>query len=216
MVGLESFGSDNVLEMAGNLRRGNAAEVKALAAAEHGGRDLVRLGRGQDETGVRRRLFQRLEQGVKGAVGEHMHFVDDVDLVTALAGAKAYLVAQLADVVDTVVGGSVDLDQVDHAAFGDGDAGGALVAGTFGLWRAAVQRLGQDARRTGLARAARPGKEIGMGHTTFAQRIAQRLRYVFLANDLVKRSAPPLAIESCGHGGILPLKQMCGNLLAHK
>ena len=89
----------------------------------------MRFGGGQDEAGVRGRLFQRLEQRVEGAVGEHVHFVDDVDLVAALAGAKADLVAQFADIVDAVVGGSVDLDQVDHAPFGDGDAGGALLQG---------------------------------------------------------------------------------------
>ena len=38
-IGMESFGRDDVLQMPGNLGRGNAAEVKALAAAEHGGRE---------------------------------------------------------------------------------------------------------------------------------------------------------------------------------
>jgi hypothetical protein len=183
--------------MAGDLRCGNAAKIEALAAAEHRGRDLVRLGGGQDEAGVGRRLLQRLQQRVERAVAQHVHFVDDVDLVAALAGAKAYLVAQFADVVDAVVRRRVDLDQVDHAPFGDRVAGGTGIAGAFAFRRGAVERLGQDARRTGLAGAAWPGEEIGVRNAVFAQRIAQGLGYMLLAHHLVKGLAAPFAIE-CG------------------
>jgi hypothetical protein len=44
-------------------------------------RDLVRLGRREDELHVRRRLLERLQQRVEGLRGEHVHLVDDVDLV---------------------------------------------------------------------------------------------------------------------------------------
>jgi hypothetical protein len=57
MIGSETFGSHDVLEMTGNLGCRDAPKVKALAAAEHSGGNLVRLGRGQDETSVGRRLF---------------------------------------------------------------------------------------------------------------------------------------------------------------
>ena len=193
----EALGGDDVAQMAGDLRCGNAAKIEALAAAEHSGRDLVRLGGGQDEAGVGRRLLQRLQQRVECAVAQHVHFIDDVDLVAAFAGAKAHLVAQFADVVDAVVRRRVDLDQVDHAPFGDRVAGGAGIAGAFAFRRGAVERLGQDARRTGLAGAAWPGEEIGVRNAVFAQRVAQGLGYMLLAHHLVKGLAAPFAIE-CG------------------
>src|SRR5690606_32769444 len=104
----------------------DAPEVKPLAAAQDRGGNLVRFSGSKDKAGVGRRLFQRLEQRVKGADAEHMNFVDDVDLVLAFAGPKANLFAQFAHVVHTVVAGRVDLDQVDHAPFVDGNTGGAL------------------------------------------------------------------------------------------
>ena len=59
---------------------------KVLAARQDGRRDLVELGRGEDEDHVRRRLLEGLEEGVEGLRGEHVDFVDDVDLVAAVAG----------------------------------------------------------------------------------------------------------------------------------
>ncbi len=74
---------------------------------------------------------------------------------------------------------------------------GQWLQGRSLLGRGAVERLGQDAGRAGLARAARPGEEIGVGHPLLAQGIAQRLGDVLLADDLVKGLAAPLAVE-CG------------------
>ncbi len=61
------------------------------------------------------RLFQRLQQGVEGRRGEHVHFVDDVDLVAPLVGGEVDLIAQVAHVVHAGIGGGVDLDQVEEA-----------------------------------------------------------------------------------------------------
>ena len=49
-------------------RGGNAAQVEALAAGEDRGQDLFRVGGGEDELHVRRRLFERLEQRVERRV----------------------------------------------------------------------------------------------------------------------------------------------------
>ena len=63
-------------------------EVVPLAAREDGDRDLVRLGRREEELDVRRRLFQRLQQGVEGPGREHVDFVDVVDLEPGPAGPE--------------------------------------------------------------------------------------------------------------------------------
>ncbi len=77
----------------------------------------MNLGRGEDEDRVTRRLFEGLQQRVEGRLGEHVDLVDDVDLVLALVGRIAYLVSQVANVVDAAIAGRVYLDEVERAAF---------------------------------------------------------------------------------------------------
>ena len=52
-------------------------------------RHLVRVGRRQDEDDVRRRLLERLEQRVERRVGQHVHLVDEVDLVLRRRRARS-------------------------------------------------------------------------------------------------------------------------------
>ena len=55
----------DTLEMFDQQRGIDAAQIEALAAREHRHRHLADFGGGEDELGVRRRLFQRLEQRVE-------------------------------------------------------------------------------------------------------------------------------------------------------
>ena len=114
--GLERFigyltlvvGNDGT-EFIDDLCGGYPVEVEMLAPAEDGLGYLVRLGSRKDKFGVERRLFEGLEEGVEGLFGEHVHFVDDVDLVIAVAGGVADRLGDPADIVDAAVGGAVDL-----------------------------------------------------------------------------------------------------------
>jgi hypothetical protein len=59
------------------------------------------------------RLLERLEQGIEGGVGNLVRLVKDVDLEAVARGPVAGGVAELADLVDTAIGGGVDLDDVN-------------------------------------------------------------------------------------------------------
>jgi hypothetical protein len=59
-------------------------------------------------------FLKGLEQSVERVAGEHVDFVDDVDLESARAGRVLRVLAQLADVIDAVVGCPVNFDDV-HA-----------------------------------------------------------------------------------------------------
>ncbi len=63
-----------------------SGEVEPLAAREDRNGDLRRLGRAEDELHMLGWLFQRLQQGVEGLLGEHVDFVDDVDLEPRATG----------------------------------------------------------------------------------------------------------------------------------
>jgi hypothetical protein len=71
------------------------ARWRVMSAVLIGFGQLVRLGGGQNEHGVRRRFLEGLEQGVEGLGGEHVDFVDNVDFVFALGGREINLFAQV-------------------------------------------------------------------------------------------------------------------------
>ena len=146
----------------GDDRGADAPKVKPLAAGEDGGGNLVHLGGGEDEDDVLGRLLHDFEQGVKGPDAEHVGLVDDVDAVADLSGGEVCLLAQLADVVDAVVAGRVDLGDVEHRAVVDALADVTHPAGIAVVLVWAVDRLGDDLGAGGLAGAARAGEQVGV------------------------------------------------------
>ena len=101
----------------------NLLQVELQAARQHRHRDLLRIGRREHELHVLRRLLERLQHRVEGVAREHVHFVDDVDLVAAGGRRVQRVLEQLAHVVDLRVGRRVELDQVDEAPGVDLGAG---------------------------------------------------------------------------------------------
>ncbi len=168
---------------------GNAAQVEALAAAEHGDRQLVDLGGREEELHVRRRFLKRLEQGVESVARQHVDFVDDVDLVARADRGVAHRLDDLAHVVDAGVAGGVHLDHVDVAAFGDGDARLAHAARidrrpALPVGPDAVERLGDQPRGRGLADPAHAGHQEGMRQPLALDRVGERAHHRLLADQL--------------------------------
>ena len=139
---------------------------------------------------MRRRLLQRLEQRVEGRVRQHVHFVDQVDLVLAGAGREGHLVAQAADLVDAAVAGRVQLDQV-HRAAGRGRRRRTRTRCRARRRARLVQFSALASRRPvrGLAGAARPREQVGVRHAAGRQRVRQRRRDVLLAGQLARSCA---------------------------
>ena len=173
----------------------DAVEVEALAAGQDRGRKLLGLGGGQDEHGVLRRLLQGLEQRVERAGGEHVHLVDDVDLVAGQRRGILNLVAQLADVVHAGVGGRVDLQHVHAVLAGQRLADFALAAGVAVYGMQAVDGPGEHLRRSGLARTARAAEQVGVGDAVGLHLTAQGAHHRILIADFRKRAGPPRAIQ---------------------
>lgn len=177
------LGSD-VHQVLGDDGGGNRPQVEALAAGEDGGKDFVRLRGGKDEFDVWRGFFKRFEQGVEGFLGQHVYFVDIHDAELAPGGGELDVVAQVADVVDAAVGGTVDFQYVETPAFGDFFADIAMrVEVGFGAVRA-VQRFGEDAGSGCFARSSgadekgrrEPGGSVRSHCATCAQRVLVRGR----------------------------------------
>ena len=180
--------------------RRKALEVELQAARQHRHRQLLRIGGREQELDVRRRLLERLQQRVEGVRRQHVHFVDEVDLVAAARRRVLHVVEQLARVVDFGARGGVDFDQVDEAPFVDLAAGAALAAGRRRHAGLAVERLREDARDGGFAYAARAGEQERVVHAAGLERVDERAHDVFLAGQLGEIARPPFACESeIGH-----------------
>ena len=106
-----------------------AGEVEAVAAVDDRRQDLRRLGRREHEDRVRRRLLERLEERVPRLGREHVRLVEDVDLVAPGHRRVDDALAQVADVVDGVVGRRVHLDDVERGRARDRHARVAHAAG---------------------------------------------------------------------------------------
>ncbi len=135
------------------------------------------------------RLFQGLQQCIEGLIGQHVHFVDDVDLVARATGPHTNIGSQLPDFIDTAIAGSIDFDHIDVLARIDGLR--YIVVQRSGGWPArGVQSFGEDPGRGSFANSTSTCKQVGVPHPTSGDRLAKGLAYVFLANQFLKRLGP--------------------------
>ena len=175
----------------------DALQVEALAARQHRYRHLARLGGGEDELHMIGRLFQRLEQAVEGLLGQHVHLVDDVDLVARGIRLVVRTIDQLADVVDAGMRGGVHLDHVEMPALENGPAMHALrrhVEGwTGGARRLVIERARDQPCGCGLADAAHAGQHIGLGDAPRSERVPERAHHGLLAYQLGEDLGPVFA-----------------------
>ena len=166
-------------------------------------RHVLRIRRRHHELDVRRRLFDRFQQRVEGALRQAVDFVDDEDLeAIAHRRDRQRLDDDLAHGIDAGVGGAVDLEDVDVAALRDLDAGVALAARLGRRSLFAIQRPREDPRRGRLPDAARARKDKGLRETPRRDGVLQRLDDAALADDVIEPLRAPFSGEGdVGHEG---------------
>jgi hypothetical protein len=180
VVEADAFSAEDVLDARADLLRGQELEIIPLAAGQNRDRNLVHLGRREDELHVRRRLFEGLEQGVERARREHVHLVDDHDL-EAVARGQVGSVSCSSRMSSTLCASRRRSRGRRRRRARDLLARRALRRVDGGaVGREAVERLGHDARDRGLAHAARPGEQERVRDASLRNRVAQRLRDVLL------------------------------------
>ena len=115
-----------------------------------------------------------------------MYFVDVDDAELAAHGGEAHGVSQVAHLIDTIIRGAVDFEDVHAPAFSDFDAdGGFRIEVDFrSAW--AVECFGEDASGGGFAGSARADEEVSVGDAILRDGIAQCSHDVFLAQDVIE------------------------------
>ncbi len=138
----------------------DATEVITLGARKNRFGNFERLGRGENEHHVRRRLLERLEQGIERRAGQAVHFVDDIDAPFSVGRQVADILPEGTDIIHPGIGGGVDFQHVERAPAGDLLAGGTFATRRFRGAVDAVDRFGQNPRDRRFAGPARTAKQI--------------------------------------------------------
>ena len=192
---LQVFFLRHIGEPCGDVLGRDPVEVEPLAAGQDGGRKFVDFGRGEHELDVLRRLLERLQQRVERAGGKHVDFVDDVDAVLAADGREVRFVADLTDVVDTVVRGGVDLDDVEDGPGVDTLASLTAVAGVPVHRVLTVDCFREDLGAGRLAGTSRTGEQVGVGMPTRPHLVHEGPGDVFLPDDVREDLGSPLPVQ---------------------
>ena len=175
-------------------------EAVSLAAGKYRRRDLVELSCCEDKGQMLGRLFENFQQSVERRRGQHVHLIDDIHTLLDRNGGEHGLLTQLTNIVNAVVGRSVDLYNIKNTAVLNSDAGGAFAAGIAVFGMLAVECLGKDLCTCGLACAPRADEQVRMGQPAGDYLVFERFGNVLLPDDLVKGLGPPFPIQSLIHG----------------
>ncbi|OSM07631.1 putative Dual specificity phosphatase, catalytic domain protein [Magnetofaba australis IT-1] len=191
----------NLAQIAAQGLQRHALEIIALAAADDGGQNLAHFGGGEDEFDVGRRLFQGFEQGVEGALGEHVGFVQGVD-AEAAAGLIPHPVEQFAHVIDAGARGGVHLQHIRVVACCDAAAGVTLATRVGGHAGLTVETHGHQPRQSGLAHPTDAGKQKRLRESALGQRVFERAHRVLLSDQIGEVAGAPFARQNHirGHG----------------
>jgi hypothetical protein len=167
-------------------------KAEVLATGADGSGNVFRLRGGHHEDDVRRWFLQSLEQRVEGRVGDLMSFVENVNLVAISGGSVASGVAQFANLVNSAIGGRVDLDHVHGVALANFDAGvtnsAGFGCGTVGRadFSAAIESLSYNAGDGGFADAAMAREDVAVRNAILRKGIEQGASDVILAGNVGK------------------------------
>jgi len=138
------------------------------------------------------RLLESLQESVEGILGEHVHFIDDVDLVLETRRRIPHAFPEISDVVDPAIARSVDLDDIERPPCRDLLTGRSISARLLGSPFFAIEGLGEDPRHGGLPDPTGTGEDVGMRGPPGLEGIGERAGDVTLSSHLAECLRAPL------------------------
>ena len=129
-----------------------------------------------------------------------MDLVHDIDPLFYVGRGVDGLIPQGPDLIYAVIGGGVQLQNIQKAAAFQPQTARTLTAGVTVYRVLTVDGLGQNFGAGGLAGTSCAGEQIGMGGTALCHLLFQGLGDVLLTDDVGKHLGPPLAVQRLIHG----------------
>ncbi len=93
--------------------------VMALTPGKNSDRNFIWICGGKKELHMRWRFFENFEKGIERGITEHMHFINDINLIRTVCGHVVGVFAKLADIFNFVVGCAVNFKHICGMAGGD-------------------------------------------------------------------------------------------------
>ena len=179
--------------MFGNTLSAEVFKIELQTSRQHRDRQFLRIRGGEQKLYVRRRLFEGFQQRSKARLGEHMHFIDKIDLVATSRGRILNIVQQLAHIIYASARCSIHLNQIDKPPFADLSTGGTLTAGNRTDTGFTVEAFREDPSNSGFTHSPGPGKQIGMVQSIVIESIDQRLQHMLLTSHFGENTRAPFA-----------------------
>ena len=160
---LDMFARSHILQMLDNIRYRDAREIINLATRQNRRQHLMFLRRCQNKQSMVWRLLQRLQESIEGGGTQHVHLIDNKNLVFSDGRRDAHLVNQRADIIDRVIRSRIQLVDIVRPLFVESLARFAFVASlTLSSRVQTINRLGKNTGTRSLTHAARTTKQIGV------------------------------------------------------
>ncbi len=142
-----------------------------------------------------RGFFKGLQERIEGSSGEHVDFVDDVDLVFGSCRKVVDFFDDPANIFNAVIGSCIHLDDIEEITTEDSFAYLALITGIAILGVEAIHSPGKYLCNGCFTGSPSPTKEIGMTDLRAENSLAEGLDDGILTYDIIKGLRSPLAIE---------------------
>ena len=179
----------------------DAAQVETLAARQHRHRHLADFGGCENELCVRRRLFQRLQQRVERRARQHVHFVEDVDLVARahrrVAEASLIWRTSSTPLCEAASISSTSGWRLSMIAWQCTPITGILIVGLFRPSRRAfvIERARKNACGGRFADPAHAGQNPGLRNAAGLECVRDRAHHGVLPDQVVEGCRPVFARE---------------------
>ncbi len=145
----------------------------------------IDLCRRKDELHMTWWLFERLQKCIECWSREHMDFIYDIYFEFSLIWLESCSLDKLADIIDSCIARSIDLDNIEHSLIREGDTVRTFMTRVSILDIGTIDSLCEDACTTRLTRPTWSMKKIGMMDAPTFYTISQYGRDVVLSNDRI-------------------------------
>ena len=193
------FRISNVTQTVDDDRGCDAAEIVPLTAGQNRRGDFMHLGGCRNVDDMFRRFLQRFQKRIECRRGQHMYLVDDEYTLFALGRRIGDILADITDVVNTVVGGGVHFDDIGDGTGQDSAAGITDTARIAVIGIFTVECSGKQLGTGGFTGTARAAEQVCMRGFSLSDLMAENGGDMFLTVYVVKGQGTPFAVKRLMH-----------------